>query len=233
MIPSLPGLHITTSVPFWWVLRDFASLLMSEVHLPASALDATFTAVLSNIGFSNTSRIAHAFQVLGAQTLDLATSLRYTALVPDLQIPCVDDPSGTKNLNITHWRGLQFAYTYLLQLQYDTPNYLDPTCYTKKDFVNFQNSRMATYLSYLLSPFLNGPLIPIPAFASRVDVHPVPGNIPATFAPVDDSDIGNNHSAANSVFIDDATVPSPDAVGSVSLTVPSASLDHIEDTIDE
>ena len=102
---------------------------MSEVHLPASALDATFTAALSNIGFSNTSRITHAFQVLRARALDLATSLEYGALVLDLQIPCVDDPSGKMNLNITYWRGLQFVYTYLLQPRYDTPTYLDPSCY--------------------------------------------------------------------------------------------------------
>ena len=141
---------------------------MSEVHLPASALDAAFTAVLFNIDFSNTSRITHAFQVLGARTLDLATSLEYTALVPDLQIPCVNDPRGTQNLNITHWRGLQFAYTYLLQRRYDIPTYLDPTCYTKHDFRAFQNNRMATPSPYVLSPFLDGPLIPIPVFAPSV-----------------------------------------------------------------
>ena len=86
---------------------------------------------------------------------------------------------------------------------------------------------------YLLSPFLDGPLIPIPAFASCVDVHPVPGDLPASFAPVNDYNVGTNHSASSSVFIDNATIPSPDAVGSVSLTIPPASLDRVKDTFDE
>ena len=196
---------------------------MSEVHLPASALDATFTAVLSNIGFSNTSRIAHAFQVLGARTLDLATSLEYTALVPDLQIPCVNDPRGTQNLNITHWRGLQFAYTYLLQRRYDTPTYLDPTCYTKHDFRAFQNNRMATPSPYVLSPFLDGPLLPIPVFAPSVDVHRVSGDLPASFSPVHDSDILAHQSAHASISVADTTETFPDG----GLT---SSLDPLDDS---
>ena len=145
----------------------------------------------------------------------------------------MDNPRGTKNQNITHWRGLQFAYTYLLQHWYDTPTYLDLTCYTEKDFVDFQNTCMATSLPYLLLPFLDGPLIPIPALASCVNVHPVPGDILASLAPVDDSDLATNHSAAMFVSIDDATIPSPDTVSIVSLTVPPASLDPVKDTIDD
>ena len=147
--------------------------------------------------------------------------MEYTALVPDLQILCVNDPRGTQNLNITHWRGLQFAYTYLLQRRYDTPTYFDPTCYTKQDFRAFQNNRMATPSPYILSPFLDGPLIPIPAFVASVGVHRVPGDLPASFSR-DDSAILASQSATDFISVVDTTATIPDG----GLT---SSLDPLDD----
>ena len=203
---------------------DFNALvfvIISEIHVPASALDATFTAVLSNIDFANTSQIAHVFQALGVITLDLlaSTSLTYKELVPALQIPSIDDPSGTQNLNTTTWHRLQFVFLYLLHRRHDTPNYLDPTCYSKDGLVAFQDYCMDMSLAFHPSSFLGGPLIPIPAFVSCVDVHPALGGLPASLAPINDYDIATNHSAAGFVSIGDVPVTSPVVVGMVILTV--------------
>ena len=65
---------------------------------------------------------------------------------------------------------------------------------------------METPLTYHLLFFLDGPLIPIPAFGSRVDVHPVQGDISTILAPIIDSDIATDPSAASFVSIDNSTI---------------------------
>ena len=89
---------------------------------------------------------------------------------------------------------------------------------------------MSTSSAFNLSSFHDGPLLPIPLFASCVDVNPPLGGLPASLAPVDDNGIATNNSAAGFEPIDDAPVTSPDVVCMVILTATTANRNPVKDT---
>ena len=93
---------------------------MMTTHIPASAFDATFVAALSNIGFPNLSKISLA-------------SLVDEALVPDLQILSIIDPTSVKrSLTLNHDVICSLSLSTYLTDGTTLPTFLMPKIYTSR-----------------------------------------------------------------------------------------------------
>ena len=107
------------------------------------ALDPVLLDALSNMGLAKNSAFAHAIVSLESYTLEDVSWLTVADVAPSFRILSLDDATGTDDLAITHYRGVQFLVFYVTETRRTNPdNYQKSESYTHAGFISIQDQRM-------------------------------------------------------------------------------------------